>query len=50
MEILLKNVIQAIPTFAMNVFLLPKELRTEIEGAMNPYWWIAKEGGGWKGW
>lgn len=38
-EILLKNVIQAIPTYAMSVFLLPLEMGREIERIMNGYWW-----------
>lgn len=38
-EIILKNVVQAIPTFAMSVFLIPLEMRKEIKKIMNGYWW-----------
>ena len=37
-EILLKIVVQAIPNYAMNVFLLPQDLCTKIERMMNSYW------------
>lgn len=53
-EVLLKNAIQAIPTYAMNVFLLPKDLCSEIERTMNAYFWGCQERGGrdiqWKAW
>lgn len=51
-EMLLKNVVQVIPTFAMSVFLLPNDLCTKIERIMNSFWWGCenKEGKGirWK--
>lgn len=37
-EVLLKSIIQAIPSFAMKVFLLPKGLITEIKRIMNCLW------------
>ena len=37
-EILLNTVIQAIPTFCMSVFLLPKTLCFEINSLMNKFW------------
>ncbi|CAH9098998.1 unnamed protein product [Cuscuta epithymum] len=37
--VLLRNVIQAMPAYAMNVFLLPKDLCDEIEKLMNGLWW-----------
>ncbi|CAH9122687.1 unnamed protein product, partial [Cuscuta epithymum] len=51
-EILLKTVIQAMPTYAMNVFLLPVDLCREIEVIMNGYWWNGHAGKGirWRSW
>jgi len=37
-EILLKAVIQAIPTYRMNVFLLPMGLCKEINSMMQKFW------------
>lgn len=51
---LLKNVIQAIPTYAMSVFSLPLGLCKDLETAMNGYWWgcEGERGGGirWRSW
>lgn len=53
-EILLKNIIQVIPTFAMSVFMLPRELSKDIEKIMNSFWWgnTYKDGKDirWKAW
>jgi hypothetical protein len=38
-EVLLKVVIQAIPSYSMTVFLLPKALRLEINSLMQKFWW-----------
>uniref|UniRef100_A0A803NUC3 Reverse transcriptase domain-containing protein n=1 Tax=Cannabis sativa TaxID=3483 RepID=A0A803NUC3_CANSA len=38
-EILLKTIVQALPTYAMSVFLLPIETSKEMERAMCKYWW-----------
>lgn len=37
-EILLKTIVQAIPTYTMSVFLLPTKVCLEIEKLMNNYW------------
>jgi hypothetical protein len=38
-EILLKAVVQAIPTYSMNVFLLPVSLCKELNRLMQKFWW-----------
>ena len=38
-EILIKAVIQAIPTYSMSVFMLPKGLCAEINNLMQRFWW-----------
>ena len=38
-EILLKAVIQAIPTFAMNCFKLPAILCNDIKALIRKFWW-----------
>ncbi|CAH9109059.1 unnamed protein product [Cuscuta epithymum] len=53
-EVLLKTVIQAMPTYAMNVFLFPDNLIMEIERLMNGYWWrgndLTGRGIRWRNW
>ncbi|XP_024035529.1 uncharacterized protein LOC127899286 [Citrus sinensis] len=38
-EILLKTVAQAMPNYAMNLYLLPLDLCRELERMMNSFWW-----------
>lgn len=42
-EILIKMVAQALPTFAMNVFLLPLELIREMERDMSKFFWNSSQ-------
>lgn len=38
-EVFIKSVLQAIPTFAMMCFLLPRSFCNEIEGILAKFWW-----------
>jgi hypothetical protein len=42
-EIMLKAIIQAIPTYKMSVFLLPKTLCHDINSMISKFWWGHKE-------
>ena len=39
---MLKTVVQAMPNYAMSVYLLPLELCRDIEKMMNSFWWGSK--------
>ncbi|KAM6580302.1 hypothetical protein CsatA_004076 [Cannabis sativa] len=53
-EILLKTVVQSMPTYAMSVFLLPIGTCNEIEKLMASFWWKTKSSNGrgiiWMSW
>nr|XP_048334847.1 uncharacterized protein LOC125423747 [Ziziphus jujuba var. spinosa] len=52
-EILLKAVIQSIPTYTMSCFKLPKKLIKDLSGLMTRFWWgsyAGKRGIPWKNW
>ncbi|GKV43150.1 hypothetical protein SLEP1_g50482, partial [Rubroshorea leprosula] len=38
-EVLIKSVLQSLPTYLMSLFLLPASLCTDLERIMNRYWW-----------
>ncbi|XP_073066021.1 uncharacterized protein [Primulina eburnea] len=44
-EILIKSVAQALPSYCMNVFLLPKSTIDELQRIMNSFWWGARPNG-----
>jgi hypothetical protein len=43
-EILIKAVLQAIPTYCMSLFLLPKKLCNDLNGLMQNFWWGQNNG------
>ncbi|XP_074342001.1 putative mitochondrial protein AtMg00310 [Apium graveolens] len=42
-EILVKQLAQTMPTYAMNVFLLPLEITRSIERCLTKFWWNSSE-------
>lgn len=42
-EVLIKNVAQALPTYAMKTFLLPIKIIRDFEKILSRYWWGIKE-------
>ncbi|XP_060969497.1 uncharacterized protein LOC115713198 [Cannabis sativa] len=53
-EVLLKSVIQSLPTYAMSVFLIPLEICKDVDRLMGRYWWHTKSSQGqgihWRSW
>ncbi|KAM6569587.1 hypothetical protein CsatB_017572 [Cannabis sativa] len=48
-EILIKTAAQALPSYAMSVFLIPQEVTRDIEGLMSNFWWQSSSNSP-KGW
>lgn len=38
-EVLIKSVLQVIPSYAMSIFLIPQSLGNDIQKLMNSFWW-----------
>jgi hypothetical protein len=38
-EVMIKSVLQTIPTYVMSIFLLPSTLIDDIEKMLNSFWW-----------
>uniref|UniRef100_A0A803PUD0 Reverse transcriptase domain-containing protein n=1 Tax=Cannabis sativa TaxID=3483 RepID=A0A803PUD0_CANSA len=54
-EVLIRSVAQALPSYAMSVFLLTKEICAELEGLMAKFWWKSQsnstsKGVSWMSW
>jgi hypothetical protein len=43
-EVLIKAIAQAIPTYSMSCFKLPRGLCNHIDGLLQDFWWGCKEG------
>jgi hypothetical protein len=39
LEVIIKSVLQSIPTYFMSIFIIPSSLCDEIEKIMNSFWW-----------
>ncbi|KAG7534390.1 Ribonuclease H-like superfamily [Arabidopsis thaliana x Arabidopsis arenosa] len=42
-EVLIKSVAQALPTYVMSCFLLPKAVRSKLSSAIANFWWKTNE-------
>ncbi|KAA3490347.1 reverse transcriptase [Gossypium australe] len=52
-EVFIKSILQAIPLYAMQCFLMPKYFCRKLEGIMNKLWWTnnkSSKGIHWSGW
>jgi hypothetical protein len=49
-EVLLKVVVQPIPTYTISVFQLPKTLCKDIRAMMSRFWWGHKGNDAWIAW
>lgn len=53
-EILVKTVVQALPTYTMSIFLLPNKIIQELESMFSEFWWGASTSDDkhihWKSW
>jgi hypothetical protein len=38
-EVMIKSVLQAIPAYIMNIYILPDALINDIERLLNAFWW-----------
>lgn len=43
-EVFIKSMLQAIQTYAMSCFLLPKSLCEELESIFAKFWWQKRKG------
>ena len=46
-NILIKTVAQALPTYSMNVFLIPPSVLEELHKMLNSFWWGSRREGHW---
>uniref|UniRef100_A0A803PIQ3 Reverse transcriptase n=1 Tax=Cannabis sativa TaxID=3483 RepID=A0A803PIQ3_CANSA len=51
-EVLIKSVVQALPAYTMNVFLLPISICDDVERAISKFWWKSNKNKGihWLSW
>uniref|UniRef100_A0A803QS69 Reverse transcriptase domain-containing protein n=1 Tax=Cannabis sativa TaxID=3483 RepID=A0A803QS69_CANSA len=51
-EVLIKSVVQALPAYTMNVFLIPVGICQDIERSINKFWWRSNTNKGiyWMSW